>query len=165
MAEEKGTITGTFIKSMEPEGMVIEFSVVGEIKGFGRFPNAKCMGTVSFAVEGPKTTRMTGQGKAVTQDGETMPWRAFGISKRIRGKPKDVTLMILNTSSQKYAWVNESLFVLDEEVSADFTQFSGTVYEWKWTSPHSFPTTAFPTIERVLNEKDNRRLDRHLTPH
>ena len=130
VAEEKGKVTGMSIKSVGPEGTTIEIDVVSEIKGFGRLPNAKNMGTMT-AVEGPKTSTSKGQGIIVTEDGETLPWHEVGVSKRVGGKPKGLSLVTFSTTSQKYAWVNDNVYVLDGEWSADLTQFTDTAYEWK----------------------------------
>ena len=130
VAEEKGKVTGMSIKSLGPEGMNIELNIVSEIKGYGRWPNGKNMGTMT-ALEGPKTSTSTGQGMVVTEDGETLPWHAIGVSKRVGNKSKGLTLITFSTPSQKYAWANDVLIVLDGEVSADFSQFSDTAYEWK----------------------------------
>ena len=130
VAEEKGKITGMSIKSIGPEGATIEFSMVSQIKGFGRTPNGRNMGTMT-AVEGPNTSTSTGQGMVVTEDGEMLPWHALGVSKMVGGKSKGITLVTFSTRSQKYAWMNDVLLVVATEGSADFSEFSTTGYEWK----------------------------------
>jgi hypothetical protein len=130
VAEEKGKAIGMSIKSIGPEGMTTELSVASEIKGFGRFPSGRNMGTLT-AIEGPNTSRVTGQGVVVTTDGESLPWHAFGISKRVGGRVKGIDLITFGTHSQKYAWMNDVLLVLDGEASPDFSEFSDTAYEWK----------------------------------
>jgi hypothetical protein len=130
VAEEKGKITGMSIKSIGPEGTTIELNFVSETKGFGRIANGRNMGTL-ILVQGPKTSTSTGQGMVVTQDGETLPWHVVGAGMTVDGKRRSIGLVTFSTSSQKYAWVNDGIFVLDAEFSADLSQFSDTSYEWK----------------------------------
>jgi hypothetical protein len=130
IAEEKGKITGMSIKSVGPEGITIELNIMSEVKGHGRTPNGRNIGTLTL-IEGPKTSPSTGQGIFVTEDGETLPWHVNGVGKIIGGKRRAISLATFSTSSQKYAWVNDGIYVLDAEFSADLSQFSDTSYEWK----------------------------------
>jgi hypothetical protein len=130
VAEEKGSIIGMSVKSVGAEGVSIEFSFASEVKGFGRFPGGRNVGTLS-AMEGPNTNRSMGQGILVTPDGESLPWHTSGIDKRVGDKIKGVFLVTFSAPSQKYGWMNNVLFVLDSEATADLTQFSDTAYEWK----------------------------------
>jgi len=130
VAEEKGSVIGMSVKSIDSNGMSTEISFASEVQGIGRFPSGRNMGTLS-GLDGPHTSRSTGQGIIVTKDGETLPWHGSGIGKRVGGKTKGAFLVTFTTMSQKYAWINDLLFVLDSEASADMTQFSDTAYEWK----------------------------------
>jgi len=130
VAEEKGSIIGMSIKSIGADGMSSEISFASEVQGFGRFPSGRNMGTLS-GLDGPHTSRSTGQGVFVTKDGETLPWHGSGIGKMVVGKSKGIFLVTFTTMSQKYAWMNDVLIVLDSEASADRTKFSDTAYEWK----------------------------------
>jgi hypothetical protein len=130
VSEEKGSIIGMSIKSVGADGVSIEFSFASEVKGFGRYPGGRNTGTLS-GLEGPNTNRSTGQGILVTPDGEILPWHTSGVDKRVGDKIKGAFLVTFSTLSQKYAWINNVLFVLDSEASADMTSFSDTAYEWK----------------------------------
>jgi hypothetical protein len=126
--EEKGTLTGVSIKSVAADGMSIELNFAGEAQGFGRFPSGRILGTMN-ELEGLNTNRITGQGMFVTKEGESLPWNGSGASKSVGDKSKGMFLVTFNTSSQKYAWTNNLLLVLDMEVSADM-KFVATGYEW-----------------------------------
>jgi hypothetical protein len=126
--EEKGTLTGVSIKSVAADGMSMEVNFAGEVQGFGRFPSGKIMGTMS-ELEGPNTNRITGQGMFVTPEGESLPWHGSGASKSVGFKSKGMFLVTFSTLSQKYAWTNSLLLVLDMEVGADM-KFIATGYEW-----------------------------------
>jgi hypothetical protein len=130
VAEEKGSVTGMSIKSIDADGMSIEYSIASEIQGIGRFPSGRNIGTLS-GLDGPRTNRGTGQGVIITKDGEMLPWHGSGIDRRVGDKTKGAFLVTFTTMSQKYAWMNDILLVLDTEASADMTQFSDTAYEWK----------------------------------
>jgi hypothetical protein len=129
VAEEKGSAVGMSIKSVGADGIATESSFVSEIQGFGRFPSGKNMGTIT-AIEGPKTSRGTGQGVCVTNDGEALPWHYSAIGRRVGDKHKSVAIVTFSTLSQKYAWMNDLLLVLDIDISLDYSQFSDTAYEW-----------------------------------
>jgi len=130
VAEEKGKATGMSIKSIGPEGTTIEISTAGEVKGFGRHPSGRSMATQTV-LEGPSTSRATGQGVLATTDGESLPWHAYGIGRTVGGRAKGIYVLTFSTHSQKYAWMNDALFVVDAEISADLSEFSTTNYEWK----------------------------------
>jgi hypothetical protein len=130
VTEEKAKTTGMSIKSIGPEGTTIEFNYVSQIKGFGRYPNGRSIGTLTM-VEGPNTHTSTGQGMIITEDGEMLPWHAVGIGKRVASKTKGIALVTISTRSEKYTWMNDSLYIVDLEGSADFAEFSDTGYEYK----------------------------------
>jgi len=129
VAEEKGRLTGMSIKSIGAEGVTIEASFVGELQGFGRYSSGRNVATMTI-VQGPKTTRSTGQGVLVTKDGESLPWHMNTVGKYAGDRRKLVGIATFSTLSQKYAWVNDGLFVLDISISSDLSEFTTTVYEW-----------------------------------
>jgi len=130
VAEEKGSAIGMSVKSVGAEGTTIEVSFVSEVQGFGRYTGGRNLGTLT-ALEGPNTSSNTGQGVMVTKDGEYLPWHTCGISRRVGDRVKGINLVAFSTHSQKYAWVNDVLLVLDTDSAADFSQISDTAYEWK----------------------------------
>jgi len=130
IAEEKGKLTGMSIKSIGPEGVTIEANFVGETQGFGRFPSGRGMATATI-LQGPKTSRSTGQGVFVTKDGESIPWHMSAIGKSAGDRRRSVGIATFSTLSQKYAWVNDELFLLDMSISSDLSEYTATVYEWK----------------------------------
>jgi len=128
--EEKGKLTGMSIKSIGAEGVTAEASFVGEAQGFGRYSSGRNMATFTI-LQGPKTTRSTGQGVFVTKDGESLPWHMNTIGKYGTDRHNVVGIATFSTLSQKYAWVNDILYVLDISISSDLTEYTTTVYEWK----------------------------------
>jgi hypothetical protein len=102
LSEEKGKAIGMSIKSIGPEGMTIEVTTAGEVKGFGRHPSGRNMATQTV-LQGPITSRATAQGVLATTDGESLPWHGFGIGKTVVGRAKGIYLVAFSTHSQKYA--------------------------------------------------------------
>jgi hypothetical protein len=121
VTEEKGRLIGMSIKSVGAEGVTVEASFVGEVQGFGRFPSGRNTATMTI-LRGPKTTRSTGQGIFVTKDGESIPWHMSNIGKYAGDRRKLVGIATFSTLSQKYAWVNDGLFVLDISISSDLSE-------------------------------------------
>jgi len=130
ISEEKGKLTGMSIKSITAEGITMEASFVGEAQGFGRFASGRNMATATI-LQGPRTTRSTAQGVFVTKDGESIPWHMNTIGKNAGDKHKVVGVATFYTLSQKYAWLNEGLYLLDMNFSADLSEYTDTAYEWK----------------------------------
>jgi hypothetical protein len=128
--EEKGKATGMSIKSVGPEGVTFELSFVSEIKGIGRFPSGRSMGTIT-AVQGSNTHKATGQGVFVTTDGESLPWHMLDIGRQVGSRVKCASLVTYSTRSQKYGWMNDVLHVLDGDAPVDLSEFTTTGYEWK----------------------------------
>ena len=126
--EEKGRLTGMSIKSIGPEGVTVEASFVGEAQGFGRYASGRNMATETI-IQGPKTTRSSGQGVFVTKDGESLPWHMNTIGKYAGDRRRLVGIATFSTLSQKYAWVNDELFLLDMSISSDLSEYTATVYE------------------------------------
>jgi len=127
--EEKGKLTGVSIKSIGAEGVTVEASFVGESQGFGRYSSGRNMSTFTI-LQGPKTTRSIGQGVFVTKDGESLPWHMNTIGNYVGDRRKLVGIATFSTLSQKYAWVNDVLYVLDINIASDLSEYTTTVYEW-----------------------------------
>ncbi len=128
--EEKGAAIGASIKSVDANGVAFEYTVATEVKGFGRYPSGRNVGTISLQ-QGPITNMSKGQGLFTTTDGEFVPWHFVGIGKMIGTKSRAAGLVIFSTQSQKYAWMNDTLSLLEIDGNADLTELSDTGYEWK----------------------------------
>ena len=130
--EEKGKGIGMSIKSVGPEGVHMEYTFASEVKGFGRVPSGRNMGTVDF-VEAPggAGSSGTGQGIFTTHEGDIVVWKLYSLGKPEAGKSKTVNIMQQMTTSKKLSWMN-SLIVVEEAIVDEKTmEFTGTAYEWK----------------------------------
>jgi hypothetical protein len=128
--EEKITPRGFAIKSVGSEGVESEYSVTGEITGFGKAEGVKAtnMGTMCNHVRPTGITTGTAQGIMTTTDGDSVVWKlcyagkSSGTGGRLTGT---VTFM---TMSEKLAWLNSTICVM--EGKGDAKVGTNTFYEW-----------------------------------
>jgi hypothetical protein len=128
--EEKGKAIGMSVKSIGPEGVHMEETFASEVKGLGRGPGGRNMGTIDFVQAPSGGSSGAGQGIFTTEDGSVV-WKTYFLGKSEAGKGKSVFIIQFMTTSQKLSWMN-SLIVAEEVILDEKTQeFSGTGYEWK----------------------------------
>lgn len=128
--EEKITPRGFAIKSVGFEGVESEFSLTGEITGFGKAEGFKAtnMGTMRSHERPTGITAGTAQGNMTTTDGESVVWKlcyagkASGAGWRLTGT---VTFM---TMSEKLTWLNSTICVM--EGAGDANVGTNVFYEW-----------------------------------
>jgi hypothetical protein len=131
IAEEKGKAIGISVKSVGPEGVHVEETFVSEVKGLGRFPSGRDMGTLNIVERAGGVFSGTGQGTKTTQDGDSAVWKCYLIGKLEAGKYKCLITIEFMTASQKLSWMN-GLIAIEELISDPITmELSGTAYEWK----------------------------------
>jgi hypothetical protein len=137
--EESGNITGFKVTKVHPiEGVTIEASFTSEIRGIGRFPSGKFLGSgtvtqyphgiVDGSWQGSVTTTAEGGGNS----GDQFMWWAHEKGKVGEdGKVKGLTMVTGFTNSQKLAWMNNLIIALDIESDPESQKFKATGYEWK----------------------------------
>lgn len=131
MWEEKGKVTAMSVKSIGPEGVHIEENFATEVKGLGRVPSGRNMGTLNTVERPNGFISGTGQGIFTTQDGDSGVWKCYFLGKTEAGKYKSVNIIEFMTTSQKLSWMN-GLIAVEEGISDPKTmELSGTGYEWK----------------------------------
>jgi hypothetical protein len=131
MWEEKGKIIGISVKSVGPEGVRMEETFATEVKGLGRAPSGRNIGTMDILETPGGFFSGTGQGYLVTQDGDSVVWKCYSVGKPEAGKVKSVNIIQFMTTSQRLSWMN-GFIAVDESVSDPMTmELSGTGYEWK----------------------------------
>jgi hypothetical protein len=133
--EESGNVTGFKVTRVHPiEGVTMEVSFTSEIKGFGRFPSGKNLGSGTLTqyphgiVDGGYQGSIT-----TTEGGDQFVWWAHEKTKMVEGgrKFKGLTMMTGFTNSQKLAWMNNLIIALDLETDPESQKFKATAYEWK----------------------------------
>ena len=137
--EESGNVIGFKITKVHPiEGVTMEVSFVSEIKGEGRFPSGKNLGsgTVTQYPHGIVDGSYQGSIMTTTAEGgsssDQFVWWAHEKTKAVEGgKFKGLTMVTGFTNSQKLSWMNNLIIVLDLETNPESQTFNATASEWK----------------------------------
>ena len=127
--EEKGKMTMTYIESIDMNGIVMKQSFESDLKGMGKFPSGKNMGSGTIMVKPSGKAHGKWQGILMTADGEMVTWHGKGQSARNGPNVKGVMLISFMTMSEKLKWMNMATVVMD--ITGDMTQFTGVGSEWK----------------------------------
>ena len=77
--EEKGKGIGVSVKSVGPEGVHMEETFASEVKGLGRFPSGRNMGTMNIAARPDGFISGTAQGIFTAQDGDSVVWKCLCV--------------------------------------------------------------------------------------
>ena len=128
--EEKITPRGFAIKSVGSEGVESEYSVTGEITGFGKAEGVKAtnMGTMSNLVQPTGITMGTAQGIMTTTDGDSVVWKLCYAGKSSGAGGKLTGTVTFMTRSDKLAWLNSTICVM--EGAGDAKVGTNVFYEW-----------------------------------
>ncbi len=130
--EEKFRPTGGAIKSIGSEGVESEFSITSEITGFGKAQGIKGtnMGTLLNLAKPGGIGTGTGLG-VMMLDGDTVTWKFSYAAKTTAAGAKYICTVTFMTMSQKLAWLNQTICVLEGESGPDLTKPGTNVYyEW-----------------------------------
>ncbi len=127
--EEKGATTMTFIKEVKGDGITIKQSFNSELKGFGKFPSGKNMGSGEFWTSPEGKAKGWWRGMLMTDDKQMIVWKGSGHSMRDMEKVKGILVCTFMTKSEKYSWLNSIIVVID--LQGDLMSFASTGYEWK----------------------------------
>lgn len=136
--EESGKILGFKVTRVHPvEGTTMEVSFTSEIKGFGKFPSGRNIGSGITTQYPHGVVDASQQGTIMTaeeeEEGEQYMWWAQEKSKLAGGGKKMKGMIIVSgfTNSQKLSWMNALLLVAGEsEFDPAAQQFRVTGYEW-----------------------------------
>lgn len=132
--EESGDITGFKVTKVHPiEGVTIEASFTSEIRGIGRFPSGKNLGSGTMTQYPHGIVDASWQGSLmITEGGDHFIWWAHEKSKVTEdGKAKGLTMVTGFTNSQKLSWMNNLILALESETDLKSQTFKVTGYEWK----------------------------------
>jgi hypothetical protein len=133
MFEESGQVTGFKIVKVHPvEGTTMEVSAAFDLKGYGRFPTGKEMGSGTIIRYPHGIVEANFRGNLITSEGDQIIWWAqekgrFGEE----GKMKGVALVSFYTNSQKYVWVNNLIALLETEFDPQTQKVKTVGHEWK----------------------------------
>jgi hypothetical protein len=134
--EESGNITGIKVTKVHPvEGVTIESSFASKIRGSGRFPSGKNLGSGTFVRYPHGIVDASYQGSLMTTEGDSSDqfmWWAHEKGKAVEGgKVKGLSIVTGFTNSQKLAWMNNLIMALESETDLESQKFKTTGYEWK----------------------------------
>jgi len=131
--EESGNVTGFKVTRVHPtEGVTIESSFTSEIRGTGRFPSGKNLGSGTMTQYPHGIVDQSNQGSVMTNEGDQFVWWAHGKGKVVEGgKVKGLIIVTGFTNSQKLSWMNNLIMALESEFDPESKMFKITAYEWK----------------------------------
>lgn len=129
--EERGDVTGFNITKVHPiEGVTMEVSFTSEIRGIGRFPSGRNLGSgiMTQFLHGIADARW--QGLLTTVEGEQFVWWAHEKDKVVgTDKVKGLTILTGFTHSQKLSWMNSLIMANDAEFDPGSQKIGVTGYE------------------------------------
>jgi hypothetical protein len=135
--EESGNVTGFKVTKVHPtEGVTMEVSFTSEIRGIGRFPSGKNLGSGTVTQYPHGIVDGSCQGSFMTTEGGSggdhfVWWTHEKTKAKEGGKFKGLTMMTGFTNSQKLSWMNNLIIALDLETDPESQKFKATAYEWK----------------------------------
>src|SRR5215207_7387898 len=132
--EESGNVTGFKVTKVHPiEGVTMDVSFASEIRGIGRFPSGKNLGSGIMTQYPHGIVDQSNQGSLMTNEGgDQFIWWSHEKSKVIEvGKVKGLNIVTGFTNSQKLSWMNNLIMALETEYDPASQKFKITAYEWK----------------------------------
>ena len=131
--EEKGQVVGFKVTKVDPiEGTTIEVSATIDLKGFGKFPSGKEMGSGVMVQYPHGVVDGSFHGNLITAEGDQVMWWAHEKGKvGADGKIRGLATMSAFTNSPKLSWINNLIMALETEFNTETQQIKTTGYEWK----------------------------------
>jgi len=131
--KEKITPVGFAIKSVGSEGVESEYSVTGEIIGFGKAQRRQGhqYGTTRNLSRPSGITTGIAQGIMTTTDGDSVVWKLSYAGKSSGAGGKLTGTVTFTTVSEKLSWLNRTICVMEGKGEADPTKVGTNVFhEW-----------------------------------
>jgi hypothetical protein len=131
--EESGKITSFKVIKVHPiEGVTMEASFTSDIRGIGRFPSGKNLGSGTMTKYPHGIIDATWHGcLTTTKHGEQFMWWGHEKSKVLENsKIRGLNVLTGFTNSQKLSWMNSQIIVVELAGSMTSEQFSANGYEW-----------------------------------
>jgi len=131
--EESGNIVAVKVTKVHPiEGLTTEVTFTSNIKGEGKFPHGKNLGSGAMTRYPHGVIDGTFQGVITTENGDQFMWWAHEKNKVVDGeKIRGLTIVTGFTNSEKLAWMNNLILALEVEGSTLSNEFKAVAYEWK----------------------------------
>ena len=131
--EENGNITAVKVLKVHPiEGETTEITFTSEIKGEGKFPSGKNLGSGTMTKYSHGIIDAAYIGSITTHEGDQFMWWAHEKCKIIEGgKIRGLVIVTGFTNSQKLSWMNNLIMALEVDASIFSNEFKAIAYEWK----------------------------------
>jgi hypothetical protein len=135
--EETGQPTGVRITKVHPvEGTTMEVSFTTDLKGIGKFPNGRNIGSGVVTQYPHGVVDGSYQGVLNTTEGEQIFWWAHEKGKVVNdgngNKIKSLIIVSVFTNSQKLSsWINKLIIALEAERDLATHHSKTVAYEWK----------------------------------
>ena len=109
-----------------------EVTFTSNIKGEGKFPHGKNLGSGAMTRYPHGVIDGTFQGVITTENGDQFMWWAHEKSKVVDDeKIRGLTIVTGFTNSEKLAWMNNLILALEVEGSTLSNEYKAVAYEWK----------------------------------
>ena len=133
MFEETGKITSMSVESVHPvEGVKMKVTFISEIKGSGKVPSGRNMGSGTVTQYPHGVTDAEYRGVFTSEANEQFYWWAHEKSKVSEGgKMKGLVMVSGYTNSKNLAWMNNLILAIESMTDPVAHEFRGIAYEWK----------------------------------
>ena len=134
--EEAGKITNSKVIRVHPiEGATTEITFRSEIRGMGRFPSGKNIGSGMMTKYPHGIIDAAWQGTLRFEQGEELMWWGHEKARFFEdGKIRGLNTVTGFTNSQNLSWMNSLIIIVDLAASVLSDEFCATAYEWSATS-------------------------------
>jgi hypothetical protein len=131
--EEVGNMVAVKITKVHPvEGVTTDITFISDIRGEGKFPNGKNLGSGVMTKYPHGVIDGAFQGTFTTESGDQFLWWAHEKSKIVENdKIKGLTIVTGFSNSEKLLWMNNIILALEVVGSTLSNEFKATGYEWK----------------------------------
>ncbi len=132
--EGKGKTQIMIVQSINADGVTVEYTWTGDVKGIGKAKGVN--GTITFT--GRKLAPFTGKGSGMTV-GQGLLFTGkdmVAIKSTGYGNPKwegtkSVEIWSFMTASQRLSWVNETVAIVTQEGDPAWKEFTISINKWK----------------------------------
>src|SRR5215218_3963353 len=127
--EESGNVTGFNVTRVHLiEGVTTQVSCTSEIRGIGRSPSGKNLGSGTMTHHPHRIVDQSNQGSLMTTEGDQFMWWAHGKGKVVEGgKVKGLIIVTGFANSKKLAWMNNLIMALESEFDPESKKFDNCI--------------------------------------
>lgn len=131
--EGKAKTLGTAIRAVGADGVTLEYTWTGQLKGAGRAKGADAgltfTGTVLMGPTGAGPSH--GQGILNAMTGDMVIIKGSGYGWNEAGKGKGGGIWSFMAMSPKLNWINNVVAIITQEGDPQWMEFDVAIHEWK----------------------------------